>query len=54
MVTKKKYEAPKVQKVQLVIENAVLGVCHASPNLTPINLGCGVHPAAACWEGPGG
>lgn len=54
MVTKKNYEAPKVQKVQLVIKNAVLGVCHASPNLTPINLGCGVHPAVACWEGPGG
>lgn len=53
MHTKKNYEAPKVQKVQLVIKNAVLGVCHASPNLTPLNLGCGQTPATGCWEGPG-
>ena len=53
MSTKKIYLAPKVLKVQLVIKNAVLGVCHASPNLTPLNLGCGQTPARGCWEGPG-
>jgi len=53
MSTKKIYLAPKVLKVQLVIKNAVLGVCHASPNLTPLNLGCGQTPATGCWEGPG-
>jgi len=53
MLTKKVYQAPRVVKVQLVVKNAILGVCHASPNLTPKNLGCGQHPAPGCWEGPG-
>ncbi len=53
MNEKKYYQAPKIQRIQLVIKNAVLGTCHASPNLTPENLGCGIDPAPACWQGPG-
>ncbi len=32
---KKFYEAPIVRKVELVYKNAVLGVCHSSPNMYP-------------------
>ena len=34
-MNKKPYEAPVVIKVRLEIKNAVLAVCHSSPNLTP-------------------
>ena len=34
-MNKKPYEAPVVKKVRLEIKNAVLAVCHSSPNLTP-------------------
>ena len=44
---KKSYEAPKVKVVRLAIKNAVLAVCHSSPNLDPrgatpctITVGC--------------
>lgn len=53
MKEKKIYQAPKIQRVQLVIKNAVLGTCHASPNLTPQFMGCGQSPAIGCWDGPG-
>lgn len=53
------YEAPKVQKVRLVLKNAVLGTCHSSPTLTPRIedpggglLTCSQVPTG-CWEGPG-
>lgn len=50
---KRTYEAPKVQKVRLVIKNAVLGTCHDSPNLTPkLVATCAVVPEG-CWYGPG-
>ncbi len=34
-MNKKPYEAPIVKKVRLEVRNAVLAVCHSSPNLSP-------------------
>lgn len=34
-MNKKPYQAPAIKKVRLEIKNAVLAVCHNSPNLTP-------------------
>ncbi len=53
MTIKKNYQAPKIRKVQLVIKNAVLGTCHASPNLTPQFTGCGLANPTVCFAGPG-
>lgn len=57
---KRHYEAPKVQKVRLVLKNAVLGTCHSSPTLTPQQgdgFGGGVITCSqvpiGCWDGPG-
>lgn len=53
MLTKKEYQAPKVTKIKLVVKNAILGTCHASPNLTPANGGCGNIYTTSCFIGPG-
>jgi hypothetical protein len=41
-VTKKVYEAPAVRRVRLVVEDAVLAVCHSSTKSTPSSVpnGC--------------
>lgn len=45
---KKEYQAPSVTKVRLEIKNAVLGLCHTSPELEPFgDSGCKVNPG--CW-----
>ncbi len=51
---KKKYEAPKVSRVKLVVKEAVLGTCHASPVLTPKigSAGCELI-VEQCWYPPG-
>jgi hypothetical protein len=51
---KKVYQTPKIEKVHLVVKNAVLGVCHTSP-LPTANTpqGCDVL-FIGCYEGPGG
>jgi hypothetical protein len=42
-MNKKTYVAPAVRKVHLVIQNAILAVCHSSANLDPKGtLGCTV------------
>ena len=47
---KKPYKAPFVKKVRLVVKNAVLGICHASPNQDPkLTLGCVMEPT--CYVG---
>lgn len=49
---KKEYTAPKITKVQLIVKEAVLGTCHASPVQTPRRAqGCNLE--LACWDGPG-
>jgi len=55
MKTKKLYKAPKVNKVQLSINNAILSVCHTSPTtLRPKDSfsTCALNPG--CYSGPGG
>jgi hypothetical protein len=50
---KKRYEAPAIRKVRLVVENAVLAVCHSSPNLNPRSVtgeGCRLQPT--CFNPP--
>ena len=50
---KKQYEAPSVRKVRLVVKNAILGNCHASPDYTP-EIGaqtCAMVPQG-CWFPP--
>lgn len=44
---KKSYVPPTVKKVELVYKNAILGVCHSSPNLFPAVL----KPTGG-WESP--
>jgi hypothetical protein len=53
-IRKKTYQAPEVQKINLVVKNAVLGTCHSSPSSTPKTLAdtCITVPAG-CWYGPG-
>ncbi len=49
---KKPYQSPKVQKVKLVLRDAVLGTCHSSPVMTPAGVnGCAVE--LNCWDGTG-
>jgi hypothetical protein len=36
---KKNYQAPKVERVQLKVSNAILADCHSSPNMQPANAG---------------
>jgi len=49
--TKKQYGPPKVQKVRLVVKNAVLGTCHESPTMVPLGAGftCVTNPTP-CFE----
>lgn len=37
-MNKKPYRRPLVKRVRLVVKNAVLAVCHSSPNLTPRDI----------------
>ncbi len=49
---KKTYSPPRVTKVQLVVKDSVLGICHASPVDTPRRTqGCNIE--LTCWDGPG-
>mgnify|MGYP001057668417 CR=1 FL=1 len=50
-MSKKPYQAPKIQKVKLSIRDSVLANCHSSPNLTPKEPDCAV--AVACYTWPG-
>lgn len=50
---KKIYTAPKATRVKLVVKEAVLGTCHASPVLTPKEGGLGCNVTEECWTGPG-
>lgn len=34
-MNKKSYQAPTITKVRLEVKNAILAVCHSSPNVTP-------------------
>ena len=34
-MNKKPYEAPTVKTIRLEVRNAILAVCHSSPNMTP-------------------
>lgn len=52
-MNKKTYEAPKVRKVRLEVRNAVLAICHSSPNLTPRDdpfPNCALNPG--CYDIP--
>jgi hypothetical protein len=50
-MNKKTYEAPAVRKVHLVIQNAILAVCHNSPNLDPRGAqGCRI--TVGCYNPP--
>ena len=48
MKDRKPYKAPVVKKVHLVVKNAVLGICHASPNQDPKGL-LGCQREVACY-----
>jgi len=50
---KKAYEAPVVRKVRLVVKNAILGNCNASPDQTPkiLDQTCSLVPEN-CWYPP--
>lgn len=48
---KKPYQAPVVKKVKLEVKNAVLAVCHASPNMDPQGpLPCSL--TVGCYNAP--
>lgn len=47
---KKPYQAPAVTKVRLVVKNAVLGNCHASPNLDPKSGPVPCSPLTGCYN----
>ena len=50
-MNKKRYEAPKLKKVRLVVRNSVLAACHSSPNLDPKGvLGCSLEQG--CYAPP--
>ena len=49
-MSKKPYQAPKIQKVKLSIRDSVLANCHSSPNLTPKDPDC--HIAVGCYNPP--
>jgi len=51
-MNKKRYEAPAVKRVRLVIKNSVLAVCHSSPNLTPRSQGASCNISVACYNPP--
>lgn len=52
---KKDYESPKITRVKLEVKNAILAVCHSSPNMAPgppdeedpcwVTIGCYNPPA---------
>lgn len=51
-MSKKTYQTPKVERVQLKITNAILAVCHSSPTMTPaggLPGSCSVG-ASACFS----
>jgi len=51
-MNKKRYEAPMVRRVRLVVKDAILGNCHSSPNLTPKSAtSCSTTPTG-CWNPP--
>ena len=54
MISEKKiYTPPKINRVRLIVKEAVLGTCHASPVLTPKLIeGCEVI-IDQCWYPPG-
>lgn len=44
-MNKKRYQAPAVRKVRLVVKDSVLGTCHSSPILLVREpMGCRVNP----------
>jgi len=51
-MNKKRYEAPAVKRVRLVIKNSVLAVCHSSPNTTPKDNGISCQISVACYNAP--
>lgn len=51
---KKAYQAPKIEKVHLVVKNAVLGTCHTSPLPTALSTAGCDEVFVACFQGPGG
>ena len=53
-MNKKRYEAPAVKRVRLVVTNSILAVCHSSPNLTPRSQqgGASCAIAIACYNPP--
>ena len=52
-MNKRIYQAPKVKMVKLEIKNAILAVCHSSPNLIPMIPGSGCDLTPGCYSGPG-
>jgi len=51
-MNKKRYEAPVLKKVRLVVKNAVLGGCHSSPNLDPKEGGIACSTLTGCYNPP--
>ncbi len=51
---KKKYSRPIINKVKLVTKNAILGVCHSSPNVFPKDPEIGCQLPAGCSDPPTG
>ena len=58
-MSKKEYRAPEVRKVKLQVKNAILAVCHTSPEQAPrggmpgaYTTPCNLTPG--CFSGPGG
>jgi hypothetical protein len=50
-IQKKQYEPPTVKKVNLEIKNAVLALCHTSPDFTPSTTSpCQLTPG--CYNAP--
>lgn len=54
-MNKKSYQAPTITKVRLEVKNAILAVCHSSPNITPRDdptPGAGCIINAGCYNPP--
>jgi len=51
---KKVYKTPQINRVKLVVKNAVLASCHDSPVMTPMvgPLGCELASPGSCFDQP--
>lgn len=51
-MNKKQYTTPVVNKVKLVVKNAMLGFCHSSPNLFPKDSNIWCQNQSGCSNPP--